>query len=227
VKKQRSLDVIADDINRLERSSIFDIGGLLVEAKALCENGEWCKWIWTNFQYAESTARRYMQAARLAAKSRTVRDLKISARTVYALAGEAEADLPAIIKELAKHATNKRLPVIEAERVIKIGIGRRRFGEDLPDATLLQGAPLDGSAPWHRKAMAALRNQQPDDDDAAREIVGKLESEHDEAKWAKYVAAHPPPDEEAESILDSEPPDLPPPITPPEPQALVPTFLGS
>ena len=56
--KPRSLDIIADDINKLERSSIFDIGDLLIEAKAQCEHGKWAKWIWDNFEYAECTAQR-------------------------------------------------------------------------------------------------------------------------------------------------------------------------
>jgi hypothetical protein len=227
--KPRSLDAIADDINKLSRASIFDIGGLLLEAKTQCEHGQWLKWIWRNFEYAEGTAQRYMTAATLAGKYRTVRDLKISARTVYRLAGEDEADLPAIIKELAKHATKTRLGVLDAERVIKIGIGRGRYGDDdLPDATLvLLGGLLNGSCLWHKKAIAALRKQRPDDDDAAREIVDEVMDQYfkakeakDAAEWQAFLRKRGPEIVPPDPILDGDPPVLPPPITPPEPQKL-------
>jgi hypothetical protein len=40
-KNVRPLDAIAEDINKLERKNIFDIGDLLLEARAQCEPGQW------------------------------------------------------------------------------------------------------------------------------------------------------------------------------------------
>jgi hypothetical protein len=215
----RSLDAIADDIHKLERANIFDVGDLLIEAKAQCEHGEWLTWIWSNFEYAESTAQRYMSAAMLAGKSRTVRHLKIGASTIYALAGEDEADLPAIVKELAKHANKARLAPRDAARVIKIGIGRRRFG-DHPDATLLALLELSDivGEPWLGRAVAALQEIQPDTDEAARAVVDEVAAKH-EAEDADFEGDEfeDEAEQEADTILGGPPPDLPPPVTPPEP----------
>jgi hypothetical protein len=73
-KNERSLDTIADDINQLERANIFDIGGLLIEAKAQCEHGQWMPWLETEFAWSADTAERYMKVARLGEKFRTVRN---------------------------------------------------------------------------------------------------------------------------------------------------------
>ena len=40
-KNVRDLDTIADDIRKLERANIFDVGDLLIEAKAQCAHGQW------------------------------------------------------------------------------------------------------------------------------------------------------------------------------------------
>jgi hypothetical protein len=44
----RFLCTIADDIHKLERKSITDIGDLLLEAKAQCEHGQWLDWLGAN-----------------------------------------------------------------------------------------------------------------------------------------------------------------------------------
>jgi hypothetical protein len=225
--KPRSLDIIADDINKLERSSIFDIGDLLIEAKAQCEHGKWAKWIWDNFEYAECTAQRYMQAATLATKSRTVRDLKISARTIYALAGEDEKYLPAIVKELAKHATKTRLTVADAEFSIDIGRGRALYPNDnLSDPALMYIGRFqpDRRIPWNYEFVAALRQQKPVTMEAANEILRGVEKQHRdtlEKKKAEKLAKKQAASDDADAILDGPPPDLPPPsLVPPEPQKL-------
>jgi hypothetical protein len=221
-KNVRDLDTIADDIHKLERANIFDVGDLLIEAKAQCAHGQWLEWIWSNFEYAESTAQRYMSAATLAGKCRMVRDLKIGASTIYALTGEDEADLPAIVKELAKHANKARLAPRDAERVIKIGIGRQRFG-DHPDATLLALLELSDivGEPWHEKVVAALQEIQPDADEAALAIINEVVAKH-EAEEADFEGDEfeDEAEQEANAILEGPPPDLPPPVTPPEPLKL-------
>src|SRR5665213_66127 len=97
----RTLDVIADDINLLARGNIFDIGDLLIEAKAQCEHGQWLAWLHAEFDWASvDTAERYIKVAKLGAKFRTVRNLKLAATTLYRLADhENEDDLSAILKE--------------------------------------------------------------------------------------------------------------------------------
>jgi hypothetical protein len=213
----RSLDAIADNINKLERGSIIDIGDLLLEAKAQCDHGQWLGWLSAEFAWSVDSAERYMKVAELAVKFRRLRNLKLAVTTLYELADhEGEEDLPEIIAELAKHATKTPLRPRDTRRLISIGIGRSRFG-DHPDATLVQLAELVASSawykkavtPWYEKAVAALLEREPDTDESARLLVGEI---------AKEARSKGDAEEEVESILDGPPPDLPPPITPPEPQ---------
>jgi hypothetical protein len=175
MKKPRALDIIAEDIHRLEKGSIIDVGLLLLEAKEQCGGyGKWLPWLELN-GWSESTAQAKMQVARLVGKYPTVRDLKLAANTLYALAGDDadDADLPDIIKELCKHATKKRLSAPAAERPITIAVARKQHG-NLPDATLVQLAELDLSDDWHADAIAALKKQKPTDDKAAELIVADV-----------------------------------------------------
>jgi len=214
-KNVRPLDTIAVNINQLERGNIIDIGDLLLEAKSQCERGDWLKWLTCEFDWSVDTAERYMGVAALNAKFRSLRNLKIAATTLYALVYQEQDDLPAIIDELAKHASKTRLSPRDARRVIKIGIGRRQYG-DHPDATLVQLAELNGwSHAWHEKAVAALLEREPDTDETASALVNAMAAQQkaEEAKIKDDDAEQ----EEVESILDGAPPDLPPSITP-EPQ---------
>jgi hypothetical protein len=220
----RTLDSIAADIHRLEQGNIIDIGDLLVEAKAKeCEHGGWLSWLWSEFEWSEDTAARYMRVAELAAKFRSVRNLKLARVTLYELVAKHKnhEDIPAIIAELEKHATKTRLRPDDARRVIDISIGRRRFG-DLPEATLHQLVRLDSfpsyrNAPWYQQAIAALQERRPETDEEAQAIIEEViadEAAQDDSAEDKAE------DDEIEAILDGPPPDLTPPITPPEPQKL-------
>jgi hypothetical protein len=216
-KNIRSLDTIADSINRLARGNIIDIGDLLLEAKAQCEHGQWLDWLSAEFAWSVDSAERYMRVAELAAKIRSLRNLKLAPTTLYKLADRVDEDLPAIVKELAKHSTNTPLRPGDARRVIKIGIGRRRYG-DYPDATLVQLAELLRShqkavVPWYEKVVTALLERKPDTDTGARMLLKEVVEEYEAAEEEND-------DEEVESILDGAPPELPPSITPPEPQKL-------
>ena len=229
-RKNRSLEIIADDIHGLARTNIFDIGELLIEAKDQCEHGQWLEWLDNEFDYAASTAERYMNAARLRVKFPTVRNLKLAASTVYKLADCADADyLPSVIRELAKHAADKRLTHPDADRVIKIGIGRHRHG-DHPDATLAKLVKLDefNEESWHPQAVADLLERDPETDEIAESIVDKIEQAHEDTERAQWEAeqarreakweAERNAEDEAESTLDGPMPELPPATTPPEPQ---------
>jgi hypothetical protein len=213
-KNVRPLDTIAVDIHQLERGNIIDLGDLLLEAKSQCEHGDWLKWLTCEFDWSVDTAERYMGVAALNAKFRSLRNLKIAATTLYALVYQEQDDLPVIIEELAKHASETRLSPRDAKRVIKIGIGRRQYG-DHPDATLVQLAELNGcSQAWHEKAVAALLERNPDTDESARWLVSEVAA-NEKAEEAEIKDDA---EQEAASILDGVPPDLPPPIIPPEPQ---------
>src|SRR6266700_3589333 len=77
----RSLDVIGGELQPLlkaETTNIIGIGKLLIEAKAQLEHGQWLPWLKANFGSDERTARNYMTAAKLAAKSESDSDLKLT-----------------------------------------------------------------------------------------------------------------------------------------------------
>jgi hypothetical protein len=155
--------------------------------------------------------------------------LKLGRTTLYALADhEPEDELPAIIEELAKHATKKRLPPRAAERVIEIGTGRHRYG-DHPDATLAALVDLDGykySDDGRReRVVAELLRLEPDNDEAAAAIIADV-PHHDDGDEGEDDTAeggggdHEQGDDDVESILDGSPPVLPPPTSSAEPQRL-------
>jgi hypothetical protein len=177
----RSLDEIAA-IHKLGRNSIIEIGDLLLEAKdQRQEYRDWVRWLDSELEWSYDTAQRYMKVAALSSKFRNLRDLKLGATTLYELADyKSKEYLPAIIKELAKHATRTRLAPRGARKMIKIGIGRHCFG-DYPDAALVQLVEVDNMfvGPWREKAIAALRKQVPSTDEAARAIVSKINKERE------------------------------------------------
>jgi DUF3102 family protein len=115
----RSLDVIAADIHQLQRNSIFDTGDLLIEAKDQLDHGRFLDWLDSEFDWSHATAANYMNAARLAAKFLTVRNLPIPARVLYELDPDDE-DLPKIIAALEKACEHGPLKVTAAEDVIRL-----------------------------------------------------------------------------------------------------------
>jgi hypothetical protein len=164
-----------------------------------------------------------MQAARLASKYRTVRDLKIGPATIYRLAGAADADLPDILKELAKHPIKDRF---EADRLIHIGRSRKHYpSQKLPDETLWRLGTLHGStdAP-SKKLIAALLEHKPETNIALIKLEKEVLKQHQAEQEAKAEASlkkEQDAEKEAEALLDGSPPALPPPpITPPEPQTI-------
>jgi hypothetical protein len=215
ISNGRSLDAIADDIHGLERKSIFAIGDLLLEAKSQCEHGDWLSWLSAEFAWSTSTAENYMAVARLRAKFPTVGNLKVTARTLYDLAGRNDDDLATIVAELAKHATQRRLSVDEAERVIWIGAARHQYG-DHPDATLVR---LGDGFHISEKAIAALLERNPETEEEAAAIIDEAEAAEDEAEDEDDLSDETKSEEELEAdrILDGPPPELPPPTPAPEP----------
>src|SRR5262249_12380019 len=161
-------DVIADDIHKLERRNIFEVGDLLLEARSQCEHGEWMNWL-EQFDWSWNTATRYADVAELGSKFCKLKNLKLAASTLYALVEhDNEDDLPSIIEELARHASKKQLSIRDAEHVIRIGIGRHRYG-DHPDATLVQLVEIEQyrDSSWYDKAVAELKEQKPETDESA------------------------------------------------------------
>jgi hypothetical protein len=187
--RKRSLDAIAADIHQIERANIFAIGKLLAEAKDACEHGEWSDWLEDHFtEWSHDTALNYIAAYKLASKYERVRNLRVPSTIIYALGEDLDApDLPAIIDALCKAAKGKAkvITVGAANEVIDLARLRIKFG-DYPLATL---RALDSNVPddteWTAGAVAALKQEQPDTDEAADKIVL--------AQQRKYVPLPPQP----------------------------------
>ncbi|MGY8631850.1 DUF3102 domain-containing protein [Bradyrhizobium sp. 14AA] len=203
----RALATIAHEIHKLERKKIFEIGDLLLEARARCEYGEWMAWL-EQFGWSWDTADRYAGVAELASRFRNLRNLKVPATVLYDLLDLDEDKLPSVVAELCKHAATRHLTRRDAERVFQVGIGRRTFG-DYPDATLAGLVRLAGR-PWAEPATNALKERKPETDEEAEAIIDEAKREY----VADLAEADREAEREAEGILDGDPPDLPPTIPP-------------
>jgi hypothetical protein len=180
-KNARSLDVIASDIHKVERAGIFDKGDLLLEAREqLSEDEGWLAWLDREFnQFSDDSARRYMNAARVAARFRTVRNLKVPARVIYMLDPD-DSNLADAVEALSKAAKQQRLTASEAEKVLELVDLRHEFG-DHSEATLREMQELNSSnseRPWYDDAFEALKREQPTTDDDAEAIVAKVRRAH-------------------------------------------------
>ena len=51
-KNRRALDTIADEIHTLQRTNVFAIGDLLIEAHESCDHGEWGDWLSEEFDWS-------------------------------------------------------------------------------------------------------------------------------------------------------------------------------
>jgi len=166
MKKQniRPLDEIAVDINRLASGNIIEIGQLLTEARDQCEHGEWLNWLSTEFAWSADKAERCIKVAKLVAKFRNLRNLNLAATTLYQLAyREHDPELPVIIDELAKHATEKRLKASDARRIInEFGAERLRREADDSDADNADNDSCDTAANAEQEAISILDGPLPD-----------------------------------------------------------------
>jgi hypothetical protein len=193
----RTLNQIAGDIHRHERASIFEIGALLIEAEEACDHGQWYAWLKREFDWSLSTAANYMWAAKLAAKSPTVRDLNVPARIIYRLAHYlTDPKLPAMLTALeAAMKETGRINVGKAENVINLVLLRATFG-DYPEATL---KPLnyftEHTRAWSPEVIEALKEAAPDTKEAAQAIIGpiigKYEAKFEAERAARVAAAKP------------------------------------
>ncbi len=107
----------AKAIRALGRRAIADIiriGEHLIDAKAIVGHGGWLAWLEREFGWAERTARNYMSAAELAAKSAIVADLDIDAGALYLLAArstplEVVADIAALGRRIVHEDVASRI----------------------------------------------------------------------------------------------------------------------
>jgi hypothetical protein len=165
--KARTLQEIADELQKIDRTSLFETGELLLEAKA-ANPGEFLAWLDDELEISEDTAERYMAVARIGQRFRKLRNLKLGKTTLYALRRfeEDEERLASVINALGRQATKRRLKPAEAERLMDIGEARHDYG-DYPDATLYALA----SGYLSDEEERALKDAKPETDEAVEAIL--------------------------------------------------------
>jgi hypothetical protein len=183
----RSLLELAAAIHAVERKSIFEIGALLLEAKA-GHPGEFLAWRADEFKdaFSTNTAERWMNAERLRQKFPKIGELKVTKTTHYALCDLEENELPPVIARLAKESNKRWLRATEAARFIRIEQARLKYGGH-PDATL--NALMGFSS---EDVIEALLASNPETDEAAQkiadEVMRKAEAEAERKAQAEAEA---------------------------------------
>jgi DUF3102 family protein len=92
-KIMRSIKLIATDLQaalQREAANSITIGGLLIEAQAQLDYGEWLAWLKKHFGSTDRTTENYMNAARFAARFEIVSKLKLRPSALYRLGRELE-----------------------------------------------------------------------------------------------------------------------------------------
>jgi hypothetical protein len=126
----RILDILAANINRRDRSNIFDNGRDLLRAREQCNHGEWGPWLKEEIDYSEDTAARYMKAAELASRFRTVRKLQVPPTTIYALCDLNNASVPKAIKKLQTAMKEGRVTAARGKELVE-GCRPQRYGTEI------------------------------------------------------------------------------------------------
>src|SRR5437899_2743662 len=116
---RRSLAAIALDIQKVECTSIFQIGKLLLEAKDQCEHGEWLDWLSREFAWSPRAAHYYIKAAELVSKFATVANLKVPVTTIYALSDLDDADVPKAITRLSAASKKGRVTAAQGCEIVE------------------------------------------------------------------------------------------------------------
>lgn len=96
------IDAIRDRIKERKKSFLIDTGRDLIKAKALLKHGAFGDWLKTNFDWSESTANNYMNAAKLADQSPEFGVLAPSALTALAAPNTPESVKAEVAADIAK-----------------------------------------------------------------------------------------------------------------------------
>lgn len=217
----RGLEDIAADIHDLHRAKLFEIGDLLIEAKAKCEHGGWLDWLEAQFDWSPDTAANYMKAAELSLKFRKIRNLSVPATVVYYLDGEDDEVISDAIAKLEAAARQGRVTAEQGREIIDLARTRNEYG-DLPEETLkaIERTKYSIDA---EKIVAALKKAQPVTKADAEAVIASVrrqcadegEADDDDAEAEAETEA----EAEAEALLDGPPPPELPAIQPASPEA--------
>jgi hypothetical protein len=199
---QNALAGFVEDWHRLDRDDLFARGELLIRAHDTGQYTDWEKVCESEFGISHDTARNLMAIAKVAKTHENFRGLRVRKSTLYELAGVLEDgvqdarpdhdNLPVIIAALteAAKAAGKTLSIDDAENVIYFTPLRKKFGADLPDATLIalkESVPAD--AEWGKGAIEQLKKDKPTTRADADAIVNAHHRAHIETIYEASLPA--------------------------------------
>jgi hypothetical protein len=133
IRTAAQLAEYATEIRALSKraiGSIIEIGGRLIEAKAIAGHGNWLPWLEREFGWGESTALRFMRVAELS-KSVKLTDLDIDLSALYRLA--APSTPAEVVEEVVARGREGR--VITYESITEATAARRITYEAVTEAT--------------------------------------------------------------------------------------------
>lgn len=187
-KTNRTIEAITADIERIDNSSRFEIGTLLIEAKELLEHGEWGDWLAFNFDWSEDTAENYMAVARLGkAKFRKLSDFPMPASVLYALARLSDADQECACNMLVKALEKTdRIKWDEGREIVSLAPLVREHG-DLP-RHLLQAIKdaceaareYNQTDEWKARIIERIKTERPDTDEAIEALLWRTDDNGDD-----------------------------------------------
>ena|SRR2546430_2234545 len=197
-----------EDWHRLDRNDLVARGELLLKAHNTGEYKDWEVVCAVEFGISHDTARNLMQVAEVAERHENFRELRVRKSTLYALAGidnpefpslkpdePDNKNLPTIIEALveAGKAAGKTLSIKAADDTIYFAPLRKKYGADLPDATLvaLKESVDNETSDWGRAAAKQLKKDKPEEDEDANAIVAAHHRAHVAEIYKVPVAALP------------------------------------
>ena len=114
----RTIDVITGELHvalRRGTTDIVKIGGLLAEAKAQVQHGEWLPWLKNELSMSERSAQKYVKAADFAAKYELGADLNLSPSALFLIS---RYDQREIAEAVVRAAKEKHLGCDQAKQII-------------------------------------------------------------------------------------------------------------
>lgn len=104
----------ANKIRTVGKRAVFEIGKILIAAKARARHGRWLLWLEREFGWTDKTAQRMMSVA---AKSDKLSNLTVPVSALYLLA--AESTPAEVIEAIAEHSEQgERLSLAEVKKMI-------------------------------------------------------------------------------------------------------------
>ena len=197
-KSHRTLETIEMDIHAITRRTVFQLGRYLTEAKSLCGDQEWSKWIDKDLDMHKETAANYMAAWRFVSKFRKARSFNVAARVITAAAWLDKTSQARAVEVLANASTKKSISAPKGYKLLEL-VKREAFLRAAKRASRLAGydGPFDKvvTTATRQAALAWTRLAAVDDldDESSNPLVAwwEMATADQRAEFARHVRKRP------------------------------------